>query len=179
MGKRIAIDPGHGGGDSGAVGKRVLEKEANLQLGAELFTRLLSLGHEPLLLRGGDYDMKLSGRVKRAEDWTAEIFISLHHNGFHRESAGGCEIFCYPGSKKGRQLAEEIQSGLVRLWGLFDRGVKESSSLYVLRSTSMPAVLIEPLFITNPREEEILLGNDYFCETAGSLAQKLHLLPIS
>ncbi|SDL78103.1 N-acetylmuramoyl-L-alanine amidase family protein [Halarsenatibacter silvermanii] len=178
MGRRIAIDPGHGGGDAGAVGKRTEEKKLNLELGAELFSRLLSLGHDPLLLRSGDYNMKLSKRVKNAGDWSADLFISLHHNGFHCGSARGCETFFYPGSKKGEKLAEEIQTGLIRLWGMPDRGIKKSKRLYVLRKTAMPAVLVEPLFVTNSCDEEILLGADYFSETAGCLAQKLHCIDL-
>ena len=138
----IAIDPGHGGRDPGAVAGKIYEKDLNLNLSAYLFKLCLDRGLSPYLIRGGDYNLQLEERVKLAEAAGAELFLSVHHNGAASSGGNGTETFHYPGSRLGILYAEYIQQRMVDVLGSRDRGVKASDSLYVLRRTSMPAVLI-------------------------------------
>ena len=138
---RIAIDPGHGGRDSGAVAGDIYEKDLNLNLSAYLFKLCLKRGLNPFLIRSGDYNLQLEERVNLAEAAGAELFLSVHHNGAASSAASGTETFHFPGSKFGVLYAEYIQQGMLDILGSRDRGVITSNRLYVLRRTSMPYIL--------------------------------------
>jgi len=92
---RVAIDPGHGGRDSGAVGRRrTLEKNINLLLAQELARALEEAGHfDVLLTRSTDVLVPLSDRAKLANEWAADIFISIHCNAHRVRSEHGYEIY--------------------------------------------------------------------------------------
>ncbi|HAH07603.1 MAG TPA: hypothetical protein DCM05_13965 [Elusimicrobia bacterium] len=92
---RVAIDPGHGGRDSGAVGRRkTLEKDLNLQLAKDL-ARLLEEEEvfDVLLTRQADTFLPLSDRSKTANEWGADLFISMHCNAHRVRSENGYEIY--------------------------------------------------------------------------------------
>ena len=170
---RIAIDPGHGGRDPGAVVGDIYEKDLNLNLSAYLFKICLNRGLNPFLLRGGDYNLQLEERVYLAEAAGAELFLSVHHNGAASSGANGTETFHFPGSKLGVLYAEYIQQGMIDVLGSRDRGVKTSDSLYVLRKTSMPAVLIEPLFVTGEEDKMIYSREDYYLDLANGIIDSI------
>jgi len=170
---RIAIDPGHGGRDPGAVAGDIFEKDLNLNLSAYLFKLCLNRELNPFLLRGGDYNLQLEERVKLAEAAGAELFLSVHHNGAASSGANGTETFHFPGSRLGVLYAEYIQQGMIEVLGSRDRGVKTSDKLYVLRRTSMPAVLIEPLFITGEEDRMIYSRENYYRELAGGIIDSI------
>ena len=163
---RIAIDPGHGGRDPGAVAGEIYEKDLNLNLSAYLFKICLKKGFNPFLLRGGDYNLQLEERVNIAEAAGAELFLSVHHNGAASSAASGTETFHFPGSGFGVLYAEYIQQGMIDVLGSIDRGVKTSDRLYILRRTSMPAVLIEPLFVTGEEDRMIYSRENYYRDLA-------------
>jgi len=174
--KRIAIDPGHGGQDPGIVSGDYQEKTVNLKLSAEIFSALISSSYQPLLLREGDLDLSLTSRVDRAADWKADLFISLHHNGHSNPQARGTETYHFPSSTIGKQAAVIIQQELVNLLAIPNRGVKASSSFFVLRRTPMPAVLLEPLFLTNTFDRCILTRENYYYKTARVVVKSLNKL---
>ena len=170
---RIAIDPGHGGRDPGAVAGDIYEKDLNLNLSAYLFKLCLNRGLNPFLLRGGDYNLQLEERVNLAEAAGAELFLSVHHNGAASSAANGTETIHYPGSRLGILYAEYIQQGMLDVLGSRDRGVKTSDSLYVLRRTSMPAVLIEPLFVTGEEDRMIYSRENYYRNLANGIIDSI------
>ena len=90
--------------------------------------------------------------VSTANDTDADIFISIHCNGFNGQ-AKGTEVCVYPNSKVGHMLGECIQNQIVSSLDTVDRGIKERvpgvNGLYVLSNTDMPAVLVETAFIDN------------------------------
>ncbi len=176
--KKIAIDPGHGGRDPGVVSGNHREKDINLKLAAELFTQLLNTNYDPLLLREGDLNLNLSCRVQKAADWEADLFISLHHNGHNNKSARGTETYHFPSSKIGQQAAKLIQQELTALLSSPDRGIKSNDRFYVLRHTPMPAVLLEPLFVTNKLDQNILLRENYYSRVSLSLIKALNQLNV-
>jgi len=170
---RIAIDPGHGGRDPGAVAGEIYEKDLNLNLSAYLFKLCLNKGLNPFLLRSGDYNLQLEERVNLAEAAGAELFLSVHHNGAASSGANGTETFHFPGSKFGVLYAEYIQKGMLDVLGSRNRGVKTSDSLYVLRRTSMPAVLIEPLFVTGEEDRIIYSRENYYKDLANGIIDSI------
>lgn len=151
---RIVIDPGHGGHDPGAIGPSgVREASAALLLAMHLYPLLAVPGHRPELTRWDDRYVTLGDRVEMGRG--AGVFVSLHFNAADTPEARGTETLYYPGSTSGRELAEEIQSRLIRALGTVDRGVKARKDLYVLRNTTCPAVLVEAAFVSHPDEERL------------------------
>lgn len=172
---RLIIDPGHGGLDSGAVGPTGLkEKDVNLAVAKKLANYLLSVAEVKLTRDcdrqlGSDENTDLRARVNIAEDWQADYFISVHCNA-GGSSAKGVETYAYKPGGKGEKLAKAIQAELVKATGLVDRGVK-FANYYVLRKTSMPAVLVELAFISNPVEEKLLKDPAWQDKVARAIAQ--------
>lgn len=156
---RIIVDPGHGGKDPGAVGiggRR--EKDITLTICHYIAGVLLHGGHEPILTRYRDTDISLSNRGTFAKNNGGQLFVSVHCNSFHNPSANGMEVFHYPAAgEKSRQLAANINKIIAENTSLRNRGVK-SGNLQVLRDTynSMPSVLVETGFISNPGDFELI-----------------------
>lgn len=152
----LVIDPGHGGTDSGATaslnGSLVYEKNLNLSIGRLVHEKLSKLGFETTLTRNGDLTVSLSDRVNKANSLPTDFFISIHHNSALTASACGVEAFYYQGNETGRLLAELITKKISETCGLKNRGAKETTTLYVIRSTKATAVLVECGFMSNPEE---------------------------
>lgn len=180
----VAVDPGHGGGDTGAVGvlppgtqtgltpradgsgRTVLyEKDINLDIGLRLDAWLRANGARTLLTRtqdlaGGDraYTSEgadLKARVDIANEAGVELFVSIHNNALGATTSGTETFHYYYSSAASRQLARDVQAEVVAALGLPDRGVK-TAGFYVLRNTRMPAILVEGGFLTNPAEALLL-----------------------
>lgn len=95
-GKRcvVAIDAGHGGNDPGAMGNGIQEKRINLEVALRLADRLRQMGFETRLTRSDDRFLKLGERTELANDWHADIFVSLHCNALPPGNhAQGIEIY--------------------------------------------------------------------------------------
>jgi N-acetylmuramoyl-L-alanine amidase len=92
----VAIDPGHGGEDPGAIGaQRTMEKNVVLKVGEKL-AHFLNHGNEckAFLTRKRDYFIPLEDRAKIAREYGAELFISLHADGSFNPQARGSSIYC-------------------------------------------------------------------------------------
>ena len=170
----IGLDPGHGVGEryrnTGAVGPTwVYERHKALELALMVRDRL-SLSHTVVMTRVEDQFVPNRQRAVIANRVSADLFLSFHFNGFHLPRATGTETLCFPNSRLGSRLAESVQSEMVSFLGLPDRGVKHRGDLVVLSATSMPAILIEPLFITNPHEEKLLLDKEVMQGLAEAIA---------
>jgi len=153
----IAVDPGHGGGDPGAVGPSGLtEKEVNLDIALQLKGLLEANGYAVMMIRADDSNPSLENRVATANSSGAIVFVSIHNNGYSNPSANGSETWYTPSqSANSKSLAKSVLAGIVDAIGLRRRGVKEGN-LYVTKNTTMPSTLVESAFITNPDEENLL-----------------------
>lgn len=91
----VAIDPGHGGQDSGAVGKRgTLEKDIVLSIAKRLATLVdKEPGMRSYLTRDSDVFISLRQRIRRARENGADMFISIHADAFHKRSARGSSVY--------------------------------------------------------------------------------------
>lgn len=153
---KVFIDPGHGGKDPGALGNGLQEKNINLSVALRVGDILKRHGIEVEYSRTTDVFVELRDRAKKANDNSADIFVSIHVNSFNNSVAQGVETFSYTGNAKGAQLAKSIQDSLIRdkLYTR-NRGIK-TANFAVLRLTKMPAALVELGFITNPEDANIL-----------------------
>lgn len=153
---KICIDPGHGGKDPGAVSGGVQEKDINLAIALKLASKLIGTGHKTILSRRTDRFVALWDRAVHANDMEADIFVSIHNNAAGNTEAQGTETLYYPGSDQGEKLASLVQKELVKKLQRQDRGIKPRNKLIVLKCTSMPAILVECGFLTNPTERKLL-----------------------
>ncbi|MBQ8402334.1 MAG: N-acetylmuramoyl-L-alanine amidase, partial [Clostridia bacterium] len=95
-------------------------------------------------------------RVNDANAWGADYFVSLHTNASTNPNAGGSEAYVFRTGSVASALAEDILEQLRYATGLPTRGVFARPTLYVLRRTRMPAVLVEMGFISNPYEASLM-----------------------
>ncbi|SES82046.1 N-acetylmuramoyl-L-alanine amidase family protein [Anaerobranca gottschalkii] len=178
-GKRIVIDPGHGGIDPGAVGSTgITEKEVVLPIALKLKGLLEEKGAEVILTRYSDerpfpgtYHNDLIKRVEFAANFNADMFISLHNNANDIKSVRGIETLYNANTFNGlqsRELAILVQQHLVSAFGARDRGVVNRNSIQ-LRGKNFISVLPEILFITNPEDEKIILRADFAEKAAQTL----------
>ena len=167
-GKKIVIDPGHGGEDSGAIGPSgVTEKSITLQIAKEVERMLKEAGAKVTMTRTTDTEVspkhrqatdvdELQARCDVANKAKADIFISIHMDSFtSREASGTTGYYYTKGSAASKRLAAAIQSELVGQLKTTSRGIK-TCNFYVVKHTKMPATLIEVAFVSNPKEEKLL-----------------------
>lgn len=167
---KIYIDPGHGGSDPGAVGiNGTRECDVVLKTGKALAERLLSYGFETEMTRDTDKSLSLAARAESANRAGADLFISIHCNGFSNSNASGTEVYSYPGNAEGERLAGILLEEICDTFATKKRGVKKEN-FAVLRLSKMPAVLIETAFITNPEEERMMNSPDFAEKMADAIA---------
>ncbi|HEX6970625.1 MAG TPA: N-acetylmuramoyl-L-alanine amidase [Limnochordia bacterium] len=173
-GWRVAIDPGHGGEDSGAChpASGLEEKAINLDLAFRLERALEALGAEVVLTRREDVDVAPQEAVQFANEAGAGIYISLHVNSFPTPDCFGAQTFYNAQSPESRRLARLIQEELVRLQ---PENFREAlpGDFYVLRHTRMPAALVEAGFITHAQDRALLQDPAYLERAAGAIARAL------
>ena len=186
----IALDPGHGGNDSGAVGSGLKESDVNWKIAQACKAELENYaGVTVVLTRTQNECPTLYERVERAVNQGAKVFVSLHINSTERSSADGAEVYYPNGSsynkvahETGKQLSQNILDELTAL-GLQDRGIKvrnsENNSKYPdgslrdyygviadAREMGTPGIIVEHAFITNP-EDNAKLKDDNFLKKLG------------
>jgi N-acetylmuramoyl-L-alanine amidase CwlD len=159
-GRKIVVDPGHGGSDPGARGTTgIQEKVFNLSIAQKLVRLLNEAGATVVVTRSGDQTVINQQRVDLANGANADLMISIHANAYSNEESNGTETYyCAKNAKNAssRLLAYHVQKELIAAIGLRNRGVKESS-FFVLNKVTLPAALVEVAFLSNPVEERILL----------------------
>jgi N-acetylmuramoyl-L-alanine amidase len=163
--KTFIIDPGHGGEDNGAMGKKgTLEKELNLEVSLRLKNLLEEAGAKVVLTRFEDTFISLYERAFLANFLMADFFISIHTNSHTKAQTEGIEVFYYPNHSHAGPLASSILDGMVSETGLKKLAVK-TNNFAVIRETQMPGVLLELGFISNPHEE-LTLSTEGFKDNA-------------
>ncbi len=169
MAIKIYIDQGHNprGPNTGASGNGLFEQDITYTVGQELAALLRANGNFTVRLSRPTPDTQigtsnagsLTGRVQDANNWGADIFISIHTNAAENPAANGTEQLVYRTEGAAYRLALRISEQMEAVTGLRNRGVIARPGLYVLRRTAMPAVLSELGFITNPGDAA-LMAND-------------------
>lgn len=172
----IAVDPGHGGVDPGALGPdRVHEKDIVLAISLKLRSLLQSSGAIVVMTRETDTDLSdaslgnqyskrkrqdLERRMELVNNSGAEILISVHLNSLASSRWTGAQVFYQPGSEESQKLAEITQSALKEVLKNTNRSAAKSDH-YVTRESRCPAVIVEAGFISNPGEARLLRTEEY------------------
>jgi N-acetylmuramoyl-L-alanine amidase len=203
----IVIDPGHGGEDPGARGRRgTREKDITLMIARRLKALV---DDEPnmraLLTRDGDYSLQLQDRVAKAHKVKADLFVSIHADAFIRSNARGSSVFALSERRATSEVARflankenasdliagvnlkdkddhlkrtivdlyqtatidyslRLGSAVLRQLGTVNtlhKGQIEQASFHVLKSPTIPSILVETAFISNPEEEKRLSDHAY------------------
>ena len=181
-GRIIAIDPGHGGSDPGAIGPSgVTEKSVTLKVALELRKLLEQEGAKVYMTRTKDTEVspkgknatdieELQARCDIANRCKADVFISIHMDSFTNDEANGTTGYYYTeGSAKSRSLADKIRAGIIEQIHTNSRGTLPRN-LYVVKHTDMPATLIEVAFISNRKEEKLMNSDEGVKKAAQGIA---------
>jgi N-acetylmuramoyl-L-alanine amidase len=155
----IAVDPGHGGSDNGAVGPLgLLEKEGNLAIARVLKKELEGAGAKPFLTRDKDMDVPLYDRPRIAWLGGARLFVSIHCNasgeGENPIWNNGYSVYWY--QPQSQALAEAIHAGYGKHFPMLQDHGLYFADFAVCRMTQMPAVLTEQAFIIVPEQEQMI-----------------------
>lgn len=187
--KIIAIDPGHGGKDNGAIGPAgAMEKNITLRL-ARLVGESCSEDYETVLTRRGDYGLGLADRAAAANSAGADLFISIHLAGSFLHQAGGMGVYYYEAQQRSgggnpspvtpmpagpapwQSLQARHGQKSRRLAALIYHRLSEQAQpsvdktqgfpLVLLEGADMPAILIEAGYLSNPSEETAFSDSVY------------------
>ena len=180
----IAVDPGHGGVDPGAIGPDgLLEKDIVLDIALRLRTLLQSAGATVVMTRETDIDLSdaalgrqytkrkrqdLERRVKLINESNAALLISIHVNSMASARWSGAQVFYHQDAPEGRRLAEAIQYVLREHLQNTTRQIA-TGDFYITRASDCPAVLVEVGFISNPTEARLLASADYRAQLAAAI----------
>lgn len=178
-GKMITLDPGHGGVDPGAIGKKgTKEKDVTLEVAKKLREYLLKKDAKVSMTRSSDKDVfglnatdaeELQARVDIAEDNKADLFVSIHCNASAKREVGGISTYFFPKTRYDGEAAAAIQRVLTNKFGLDDLGVRQAA-FYVNKRSSMPTILVEIAFISNEKEERLMRSNWFRSKMAQAIA---------
>ena len=166
MAIKIYVDQGHNpeNPNAGAEANGYREQDITYAVGKHLaallnndpnFSARVSR-QTPETILGTSNTTSLNTRVRDANSWGADYFISIHTNASENPAAVGSEAFVYRAASPAFPLAEDILSWLRYLTGIPIRGVFTRPGLYVLRYTRMPALLVELGFLSNPAEARLM-----------------------
>ena len=175
--KVIVLDAGHGASDGGAIGTTgVAEKYINLKIAQKLQKLLEQTGATVIVTRADDSaiaetkrsDMRLRKNIK--ETSSADIFVSIHMNKFSQSKYSGAQVF-YSSDDKSKALGEAIQASMRNILNPDNNRVAKSAedSIYILKKSDVPSVIVECGFLSNPEEEELLTQADYQDKVAWSV----------
>lgn len=175
---KIIIDAGHGGMDGGAVGyDEIVEKNINLSIAMKLKDLLVLSGFDVVMVREQDeaiFDKGVEGvknqktsdmynRLKIIKDNPDAIFVSIHQNKFPESKYSGAQMFYSPNSPHSETLAQIMQTRFkTMLQPENNREIKRADSdLFLLYQATIPAMIIECGFLSNP-EEALKLSSDQY-----------------
>lgn len=174
LGYTIVIDPGHGGIDPGSIGykTKVKESELNLKISLALAEKLRSVGVRVVLTRTDDNSLAqgMTGKSFKKEDMKLRkamidkirpnMVISIHMNSYTNHTLRGAKVFYDKTSEISKQIAESIQNQF-SLYLEASNNVASVGDYYMLKCTQSPSVIAECGFLSNARDEQLLLDQKY------------------
>jgi N-acetylmuramoyl-L-alanine amidase len=171
----VVIDAGHGGFDRGGIpGQRVAEKTMTLDVAQRLKSLLAANGYRAIMTRDSDVFVPLGTRVAIANSYRNAIFVCIHFNSARRMGANGIETYFY--SRESLRLASAIHYYVAGGAPSSNRGVRRRG-YYVLRRTTIPSVLVECGFLTNPTEAQYAQTISYRQQLAEEIARGIRAAP--
>ena len=170
LGKIIYLDPGHGGRDSGAVYKNIYEKDINLIMSKKIEKYLVSKGATVYLTRETDIDLSstkknkkrsdLTNRAKLINDSNANMYVSIHLNYIISSKWQGLQIFYNNKNDENKNIATNLTTYLKENTSNI-REPKQDNSYYMYKQITVPGVLIELGFLSNPNDRYRLTKEEY------------------
>lgn len=163
----IVIDPGHGGKYPGACSPNgTREKDITISISNKLNESLKALGYNTIMTRYDDSHLELYDRTDIANNNNADIFVSVHSNSFPNDrNVSGLEVLYHPDKQEGDgssyDLAKMMQDEVLKTTGFYDRGIVKRPKLAVLRTSKMPAALIEVGFLSNEGDEALIKNSEF------------------
>lgn len=168
--KIIVIDPGHGGSDPGAMSGSLIEKVLTLEISHRVVKKLSVYEADIHLTRESDNTMALKDRAEFANKMVADFFLSIHYNAGGGE---GFESYVFTGAPAFtlniRKIIHQEMNLFFQDRGIPDRGMK-AANFAVLRLTQMSSVLLELLFIDNPRDVARIKNNTFLDAFAAAIS---------
>lgn len=150
------------------------KEEGKIILNEHCSTKIKPL-FDILMTRDDDTDISLSDRCNKANNAKSKFFVSIHCNSCNSEDPNGIETWCYDSSKsESKKLATNIQNSLMenvkgysltikgKKQSIKSRGVKATTVYYTLRHTTMPSVVVECGFMSNPEEVKLMYENEQY-----------------
>lgn len=165
----VVIDAGHGGYDRGGIpGQRVPESVMTLDVAQRLRSILQASGYQTVMTRSTDVFVPLGTRVAIANSYRNGVFVCIHFNSATRRGAEGIETYFY--SNQSLSLASAIHYYVAGGASSPNRGVRRRG-YFVLRRTTIPSVLVECGFLTNPSEASNVQSASYRQKLAEEIAR--------
>ena len=164
----VVIDPGHGGGDHGAIRGDISEKDITLDVSKRVRELLEKKGYEVFMTREIDETVSLQERVEISENLVPDMFISIHVNSSNSDAPNGLETHYYKDNSL--ILAKTVHASMLNHVQANDRGLFKSK-FYVINHTTAPAILLEIGFMSNPIERVQLITDFRKQATAKAIAE--------
>lgn len=167
----VVLDPGHGGEYPGAEYGGIKEKDLNLSIALQAAQLLEAEGIAVEMTRRADEDVDLYARTDFANALQADIFVSVHCNAsVEYEDALGIYTCAYSKDSPGWSLAELLHDAMIAAAGAADFEMEERPNLAVLRTSEVPAALVECGFMSTESELAMLVQPEYQARLARGIA---------
>jgi N-acetylmuramoyl-L-alanine amidase len=161
IGRRIVVDPGHGGTETGYVQGETTESDLVFDLASRIEGRLAVAGAQVYLTRGRHQNPSPAERTEFANNARADLFVSLHMEAHSSEHARGVASYYYGtgsgvSSTVGEQFANLARREVIARTGMLDLG-SHPKTWDLLRMTRMPAVRLDCGYLSHPVDRLLLL----------------------
>lgn len=167
----VVLDPGHGGSNTGASYGGVNEKDLNLAIAKKVVPLLEAAGVKVTMTRTTDKTVGLYQRTDLANGLGADLFVSIHCNASTSNlRATGIYTAAYSASVPGWRLAQTLRKSMMAATGAGDMGTEARPDLAVLRTSRMPAALVECGFMSTSAELALLRDSAYQAKLARGIA---------
>ncbi|MDE7261286.1 MAG: N-acetylmuramoyl-L-alanine amidase [Oscillospiraceae bacterium] len=167
----IVLDPGHGGSADGASYGGVKEKDLSLSIALQAAKLLEDAGVTVLMTRTDDRDVDLYTRTDLANGQEADLFVSVHCNAsVDHDDARGIYTCAYSEDSEGWRLAESLYQTMQEATGAPGFQMEPRPNLAVLRTSKMPAALVECGFMSTAEELALLVQPEYQAKLAKGIA---------
>lgn len=166
---KVFLDPGHGGEDPGALGSIYRESDLNLQIAKLVKSKLEDKGIQVKISRTADTSLTLEQRANMSNEYSPDVFVSIHQNSYSDTNANGIETYHHTNKIYDKSLSDKIQNNLIKETDGKNRGVK-SANFGVLRMSQYTSALVECGFISNEIEESKLGSVEYQDKVATAIS---------
>jgi N-acetylmuramoyl-L-alanine amidase len=183
----IAIDPGHGGIDTGAAKGHVVESEVTLDIAKKLKSCMENKSYSVIMTRSSDISLymlsdiegtnqrrELNARANIINNSGATVFVSIHVNSYPEfPKMSGSIIYYNPFMPQAKELSGYIQEKLnsITVKSLIrETGVPQKADFYILMNSHIPGVLVETAFLSNADERKLLMHNEFRLQIAKAIA---------